>query len=714
MRSILLISIFSTQFAFAQHFFDQGNGVVVTKNSTSLNLAWSGGLNAPQFSTTDINHDGKKDLMVFDRDDHRFMPLVYNMYFGTEENIYEYKPEFIKEIPQCNNWAFFKDINNDGKEDLFTSSFGGIKYYKNNSTSSLNNFTLIDTLRSKRSGVEIKMFVSKVDIPGFADIDSDGDIDILNFDVFGNTIELNENISTDLNDLKFKVTDKCWGDFSENSLDNSVVLSDPSCTGPSFPQKKADPQHVGSTMALYDLDNDSDYEIMLGDVSFKNIVQLNNSLVGGEYVMDNQNTNFPSGTTPIDVDVFPAVYFVDLDHDNKMDMIASPNTSNNTENQTSVWYYKNSGTTEMPQFNFVKKNALQDQMIDVGRFSKVRLFDYNNDGLMDLTVAAGQVYDPAGTKSQISLYENIGTATAPKFDFISEDFANLSNLNLGTQICPSFADLDNDGKEDMVVGLGDGTLVFFKNNTTSTSPMNFTANHTVLNSIDVGNNATPTLFDINNDGKIDLLVGTRQGKIHYYKNISTSNTPEFEYITNHFGQITIVNNSNIGFLDLQVISESGEPVIYVGSYKNGIQRIENIAGNLTGTFTITDTNVHNLNNMTQSSPAFYDFTNDGYLEMIVGNIKGGVEYFHGIDESQVSISENKIPQSIVYPNPTTHTFAIKSDIQWEYLEIYSLTGQILINKVFSEKTDISHLPEGTYFIKLINSNNTETLKMIKK
>lgn len=718
MRSILLLSLISVQSIFAQLFFEQGNGVVVTKNSTPLNLAWTGGLNAPQFSHTDLNYDGQTDIVIFDRDDNRLVPLVSNTYIGNNDRIYEYKPEYLSSFPKCKYWALMKDINNDGKTDLLTSSKGSIKYYKNTSVGTNTEYTLIDTLKAKRSGVDIKVYVNSVDIPAFEDVDFDGDIDILSFDVFGNTIEFNENISVNPDEMKFKVSDKCWGDFSENDLDNTVTLSDPDCLSQLKLKKqaKADPLHVGSTMAVYDLDNDNDYEIMLGDVSFNNIIKLDNSVnpSNNEYLMINQDVNFPSTSTPIDISIFPAVYFIDVNLDGNTDMLASPNTGNNTENKNSVWYYKNLGTSELPNFQFEKNNLFQDEMIDVGRQSKVRVFDYNQDGLMDILVAAGQIFNTTGTNSKISLYENDGTTTSPSFKHITDDFANLESLNLGEQLVPTFANLDGDNKMDMIVGQEDGTLIYFKNNSNSTNPYLFNANGSILDGIDVGSNATPVLFDIDEDGKTDLLIGNRFGKISYYKNTSSSNTPEFTLITTHFGNITIVNSSGLGFIDITVNIENGEPVIYAGSYKSGIKRINNIQGNLNGTFTITDENVNELDNIIQSSVAVYDFNDDGYEELLVANIKGGVEYFHGIDEANIGLNTPIKNKSLLYPNPSNSLIKITSPTEWSTINIYDISGQLVISKTFEEQLDISHLSSGSYILHLTNTNSKEIHKIIKK
>jgi hypothetical protein len=68
-------------------------------------------------------------------------------------------------------------------------------------------------------------------------------------------------------------------------------------------------------------------------------------------------------------------------------------------------------------------------MIDVGEGSSPALFDFDQDGLIDLLVSNyTALYDSCPSKFSygVSAYKNIGTTTAPKFELISTDYANLS------------------------------------------------------------------------------------------------------------------------------------------------------------------------------------------------------------------------------------------------------------------------------------------------
>ena len=713
MRFSIFLFFFYSYYSSAQLFFDQGNKVQVTVNGSILPMPWVGGLNTPQFSEVDINDDGYTDVVCYDRDAEVFVPFIHNPHVNTGEYGYDYFPKYNSILPISQHWALFRDLNNDGKKDLLTSSSGGAHYYKNTSTPYNTSFEFVETLESKRGASYTKIFVDNADIPIIEDIDFDGDLDIVTFGVTGKFVELNENISTTPGVYDFKVTDKCWGDFSESFFTNDVMLEDPECLTQIQDQKLMEPLHTGSTLAVYDLDNDNDMEVFIGDVSFNNIVQLSNTPTDGEDRMTSKIMNYPT-SDPIDMSVFPAVYFIDFDRDGSRDMLVSPNSGNSSLSKNNVWLYKNTGSNTNPNFVFNKQTAFVDQMIDLGRYSKVSIFDYNQDNLMDIVVSGGQTVTPAGLQSNVSLYKNTGTQSDPKFSLITDNFAGINSLNLGTHVSPCFADLDNDGKEDMILGKSDGTLLYFKNNSNTSVPWNFSLNTSILSGIDVGNNSTPALYDINQDGLTDLLIGNREGKITYYKNTGTATSPSFSLVTDFLGNVHIFSPTSQGFLDFDVINDDGNIVIYAGSSASGINRIENIDGNLTGTFTISDSNVHNLSNLKHSSPALYDFNNDGYLDMLVGGIRGGVEYFHGIDEQWVSIPEYPKGDISLYPNPAQNNLHISSPVEWISYSISNIQGAIIQQGNFENTIDISILKHGIYVIQVKNGTTYETVKFIKQ
>src|SRR5674476_20812 len=99
-------------------------------------MPWAGGLNSCQFCSVDLDMDGKKDLVIFDRHGYRVLPFLNKG--GPGEIKFEYAPQYASAFPKMEHWMELADYDGDGKEDIFTFRYpSGIKVYRNTSTTKL-------------------------------------------------------------------------------------------------------------------------------------------------------------------------------------------------------------------------------------------------------------------------------------------------------------------------------------------------------------------------------------------------------------------------------------------------------------------------------------------------------------------------------------------------------------------------------------------------
>jgi hypothetical protein len=69
----------------------------------------------------------------------------------------------------------------------------------------------------------------------------------------------------------------------------------------------------------------------------------------------------------------------------------------------------------------------------------------------------------------------------------------------------------------------------------------------------------------------------------------------------------------------------------------------------------------------------------------------------------------------VYPNPAKEEIFIKSDSLIKQVEIYSLTGALLLScNNFNGKISISALPQGVYLIRVYTNEGVAVSKIVKE
>ena len=744
MKNILisLFYLFLTSFfsiGYTQVKFNPSKGFPVIKNSDTLDLAWAGGFNAPQFSKIDLNLDGKEDILVFDKADQQVMPFIN---VGDSNEIkYKYAPEYITKFPKSIGWMLMRDYNNDGKKDVFYCKSGGVLNMAANVSITDLKFDINDTNISSNQhpGGDIGIYIPSDDIPAIYDVNNDGDLDILTFGVLGTSLEYHKNYSVEnyghADSLDFVLKNYCWGHFLETGLlTNKLKLFD-TCTY-NVPVPEGDrgggSRHVGSTVTAFDNNGDGVADLLLGDVTFNNIVM---ALNGGHRPdmntsMISQDTAFPSYDTAVDLTLFPATFIEDVNNDGLNDLIVAPNTTEFSENYDNVWYYKNEGTNNIPIFRFQRKNLLHDEMIDLGNNSIPELFDYNADGLLDLVVSNYGYFnrDSITYECRLKLFKNIGSVSNPVYQHVTDDYQSISSLKLGNSLHPTFGDIDGDGDEDMILGNSEGYLHFFTNTAGAGNTASFSLTSSRLQSnlgdtIDVGQFSAPQLFDYDADGDLDLIVGKVNGSIRYYQNIGTTSSYSFKKITDTMGRVELheiwdIYGSVTGFCTPKFYRNGTNVTLYCGTQQGGVYKFTGInTTNPRQTF-IIDTVLRNKYMGLRSVPVLHDFKNDGVLDMILGNEKGGLNFL--IEGSgYISIKENVLPSNfLLYPNPATESVTIKlenSVEQNQSLSIIDITGK-LVSQIdvsnTSTRIDVSKLRKGVYFVTLISPKGQKTRKLV--
>jgi hypothetical protein len=356
----------------------------------------------------------------------------------------------------------------------------------------------------------------------------------------------------------------------------------------------------------------------------------------------------------------------------------------------------------------VQNDFLQENMIDVGEGAYPVLFDYDSDGDKDLLIGNNGYFSSTGQDtSKIALYRNDGTTTNPSFTLVNDDFAGIYTGNNGLyNLAPTFGDLDGDGDKDMLIGDFNGQLHYFRKNAGNAE--NFTLFAGNYQGIDVGDFATPQLVDVNRDNKIDLLIGEQDGRVRYYENTGTTSAPIFTLITSTFGGVDVRQPGwYSGYSVPLMFDDNGAYTLVVGSERGWLYRYDNIEGNLSGSFTLTDSMFVSWREGGFSAPAVGDINNDGLYDMIIGNYAGGVSLFMGDNSVSTSnLSLTNEPEISISPNPALTSFTIHFALQLNQHATYSiidLNGRIVVQGLIQNQYTIvscATLPDGIYFCRV--------------
>jgi len=331
---------------------------------------------------------------------------------------------------------------------------------------------------------------------------------------------------------------------------------------------------VGTVCAWADYDNDG-FEDLLFAVD--GAVHLYRNNRDGTFDRDT-NSAF---ATLVGGEIYSAAWG-DYDNDGFLDLFT-------VFSDGGALFYRNNGNGTFTKISFASLGASWGSWVD-----------FDRDGFLDLFVGGNQNY----------LYRNNGDGT---FNQITQDQSRILAA-IGAPF-GSWGDFNNDGFPDLFLtstDLGGGSQqnVLFQNNGDGT-----------FKKVTTGPIATDSFFsfggnwgDYDNDGNLDLFVANiKGGGNHLYRNNGDSTFTEVTNTVLTLDRTISVSGvwgdyDNDGYLDL-----------FVANGLNSIAKNFLFHNNGDGSFTkiLTGSLVNDMG--TWGPPAWADYDNDGFLDLVVGN-----------------------------------------------------------------------------------------------
>jgi hypothetical protein len=456
-------------------------------------------------------------------------------------------------------------------------------------------------------------------------------------------------------------------------------------------------------------------DVLMGDVSLSLVNHMKNVGDRNYASILDQDTSYPIYNIPAKVTSFPVTTFIDVDHDGKKDLIVSPFEGLGVDNFENVLLYKNIGTDSV-KLSFQTRSFIVGDMIDVGENAAPCVLDVNGDGLKDLIIGGGFRKNNS-IEYRLHYYKNIGSNSYPIFELENDNFLNFSSLGLN-EPHPIAGDLDNDGKIDLLVGLADGRILYYKNTSSDNSFQTNTPTYLNYNGsvLDIGQNAAPFVIDINKNGQMDLLIGEYNGNINLYENTASSGNINLQLVTDSLGKITTTSEfMPFGYSSVSVadVDLDGRLDLWVGGYNNVLEFVSNIEDSI-----LSKVNPVQIESLPQQMgrrvvPLYTDFTTQQDGTLLIGLLSGGIRWMsrNPPEEQPVKVRENTLRKLgfTIYPNPTSDKLVVEipyfqQNLQWTVIDMMGrkcLSGRIdqALSQIY-----LQQLSPGGYILHLSNDN----------
>ena len=602
---------------------------VVGTDGVAFTYPFLGGLNVPRPQFADLDGDGDLDLIVQEVTDQ----LMFFENTGLPDAPrFTWQTDRYKGL-QVGEWARFVDLDGDGDLDLLAETPSShVRYYRNDGSREAPAFTLAaDTLRDTDNNAILS---ERQNVPALADIDCDGRVDLF--------------LGTNTGEISYYAHEGLDADHTPRFRFVTDTFQDILVIGGAG--KQVSERHGANALAFHDLDRDGDPDLLWGDFFEPGLIFFENTGTCMEAQLVRASTGFPFND-PLQSSGFNAAAPADIDNDGDVDLLvgilggafgAVTTTANN------LYFYENIG----PDGFALRTRRFLDGL-DVGTESRPAVGDLDGDGDADLLV--GNSIDPVNFGSgRLIYFDNQGNASLPQLHRMPAPSLDPED---GFSYAPALGDLDGDGDLDVLIGRFGGQIESFRNDDPSGISYQGRLTYRRLNGtvvdIDPGSYSTPTLADMDGDGDLDLLVGENAGTLNFYRNEGTRAIADFAAVlpdgASYLG-IDVGSRSAPAFADLD---EDGDVDLLLGSENAELIYYRNDGTAVAAAFVPDPSLALPVGRL--ASPALVDLDADGDLDLFVGGEEGGLRYFENQrfgTAREAPITRSGVVQLVAnYPNP---------------------------------------------------------------
>jgi uncharacterized protein (DUF2141 family) len=527
----------------------------------------AGGYAAPLFS--DLNGDGRPDLLL--ASDGEQIAHYINLPEGQGAALW-LEDRNVLGVARLGRFqsrlhSASGDLNGDGKPELVIGTRGGqLLIYENVGSKGK------IALRSP-GGPLLPTPVRAYSVPALVDIDGDGDLDLLVGDRNGR-LELIQNSGTPQKPT-WKIVDLFYGQIDVGTM---------------------------SAPAFYDVDGDGDLDLIMGN-SVGNVVLYQNRGTAKRPDFVLRSVRFAelqmSGTaTPsvfrFDPKADPIIVVGNRGgrlHPALRDPARRVSVGGGFRARSAPWRGLRSRAYSAPHFMDLSGDNRPDLVLG-GESDTLALWRY--EGSVPASQLARQRPSPnrnivpegplpersalAGLRGDTSQADATAVIaqdnTVSSLDPIFADaspFIAVPAAGRGTK--PAFIDTDGDGRLDLLVGNRAGKLLLYRNPGLGEGEWRKVTD--AFAGYKHGHNAAPAAVDLDGDGDLDLVVGTEAGRVFYWQNGGPTSQPQWNHRPEVFARVRAGKNAVPTFFD---IDGDKRPDLVVGSLRGRLRYYRNRGG----------------------------------------------------------------------------------------------------------------------------------------
>ena len=375
-------------------------------------------------------------------------------------------------------------------------------------------------------------------------------------------------------------------------------------------------RHGANALALGDFDQDGDQDLFWGDFFEPAVLLIEN--VGR--TCSTPSFQADPVTLPFAKDIRTSGYNapapIDLDGDGDLDFLVGVIGGAFNPIKTNEDNFLYWERAAKDRFELRSRRFLDG--LDLGSDAMPALADIDGDGDLDL-IAGAKIDARTNGAAPLYVFRNDGSATAPAFH-AQEPLRLADAFNQA----PALGDLDGDGDLDLLLGTWNQDVLYFRNDGTRREPRWVRDDERTIRPPRVSH-AAPALADCDGDGDLDLLLGQANGAIAFYRNTGSAKAAQFTLVSDKLDDIkagrrstpAIVDGDGDGLLDLVLGHEdAGAPTVYRNA---GTRSAPKFVAAPALALTLPPS----------AAPAFADIDKDGVLDLFVGTTSGGIRFYRG-------------------------------------------------------------------------------------